>query len=191
MKRLIPIFLILILIPVPVYADDKMNWVFGNVHDEMVECSAYYGLVQAIAQNSDGSELVKKLGPITKHLSQMIASTAKTAGITIEASLALYQLFLEKYRDTIDNNANNLPILILKYGDFCKQVVENGDSRLSFYWSEYDKKFGDKKASADLLKDKNSKLDGKSSIFFKCKTKKRGLMATDILELEPSTGKLF
>ena len=45
--------------------------------------------------------------------------------------------------------------------------------------------------SLDLLKDKNSKLDGKSSIFFKCKTKKRGLMATNILELEPSTGKLF
>ena len=45
--------------------------------------------------------------------------------------------------------------------------------------------------SLDLLKDKNSKLDGKSSIFFKCKTKKPGLMATDILELEPSTGKLF
>ena len=77
LKRLIPVILILILMPVHVYADDKMNWVFGNVHDEMVECSAYYGLVQALAQNSDGSELVKKLGPITKHLSQMIASTAE------------------------------------------------------------------------------------------------------------------
>jgi hypothetical protein len=64
----------------------------------------------------------------------------KAGGITTEASLALYQLFLEKYKNKIGGNANNLPVLILKYKDLCKQVVDNPDSRLDFYQNEYKKK---------------------------------------------------
>ncbi|MDA0692633.1 MAG: tetratricopeptide repeat protein [Nitrospinae bacterium] len=52
-------------------------------------------------------------------------------------------------------------------------------------------KNGDKKASADLLTDEKPKFDGKSSIFLKCKTKQRKFMETDILEFNPSIGKLI
>ncbi len=70
----------------------------------------------------------------------MVAGVGKLGGITTEASLALYQLFLEEYRKKIKGNANNLPVLILKYKDICKQVVDNPDSRLDFYKNEYKKK---------------------------------------------------
>lgn len=53
------------------------------------------------------------------------------------------------------------------------------------------KKNGDEKVSEGLLTDEQFKINGKSSIFLKCKTIKIKSMETDVLEFNPSARKLI
>ena len=121
--------------------DDKSNWVLTSVHDEMCECSTFYGLVGELVRKSGEGKLAEQYSQLTTQMNQMISKIGETVNITPEATLAKMKLLYEMHMDTISNNSNNLPILFVKYGDFCKQVVENSDSRFNFYMSEYKRKF--------------------------------------------------
>ncbi len=62
MNRWIMLILIGLFFATPVYAvDDESNWVLGSIHDELVECYAYYGFIKAISENSGEMEAVKKV----------------------------------------------------------------------------------------------------------------------------------
>jgi hypothetical protein len=121
--------------------DDKTNWILTSVHDELVECSSFYGLLGVLAGKSGGSKVAAQSNQVATLLNHRVAGLGKMINILPEATIAKMKLANEMHLKTISNDSNNLPILIVKYKDLCNQVVENTESRFNFFLNDYEKKF--------------------------------------------------
>jgi len=121
--------------------DDKSNWVLASIHDELIECGTFYSIYRQLLLNTNENELAKLADPAISSLNNMAAKIGDKIGILPEAVLAKMRLQYEAQTNLMNNDANNLSILIVKYKDKCKQVTENLDSRFLFYMSEYKRKF--------------------------------------------------
>ena len=146
MKTLALAVLTLSIALTPVYAaeelsGEKLNWVMTSIHDETVECWAYYGLVGSFGTISGDNKLASQLKPILDLINQRIENLGKIINIKDEAVAAKFVLVLKKLEKILDGNPSNFPILIAKYGDSCQWAIENVQPRIDFYTAQYEKKF--------------------------------------------------
>lgn len=126
--RVLTIALILIaLASQKIWASDEEN-ARNNFASELVECAAYYDI---------GAEGIRKTGDLEgATASEKVAKTALDIAQQYSSEkvvLARYPLALDGHVKTIDGNYSNLSLLIVKYGEICKQALEFPHDRLN-YW---------------------------------------------------------
>lgn len=101
----------------------------SNLASELSECTAYYLLLsgQLEKQNKDSSD-IKKSGGYAYSLAEMISNKKVTkARIELHAKVMLKE---------IENNWSNGAILIHKYGESCKEILESPENRIEYWLSK-------------------------------------------------------
>ena len=116
---------------------------FNNFHHEMVKCLTYYILSIQGLKASDDEKWAAEGQKVVDALTVRILTVGKLLGLKDETAPARMRMASRKQMQDIDNSLINFSILIDKYGEPCKTVVENPDSRVE-YWM--------KKAATDLAR---------------------------------------
>ena len=97
----------------------------ANLASDLSECAAYYILI------SQGHESLKN-DPELNRAGEIAFNTAVELS-NVKVTQARMELAGKDMLEEIDNNYSNSAILINKYGEFCKQLLENPDERIE-YW---------------------------------------------------------
>ena len=114
---------------------------YNNSHHEMVKCVTYYifGIQGIKARGGDEKEAAERQ-KVLDALNVRILTVGSLLGMKDETAPARMRMATRKLAQEMDNDFINFSILIDKYGEPCKTVVEDPDSRVE-YWM--------KKAAAD------------------------------------------
>ncbi len=116
---------------------------FNNFHHEMVKCVTYYIFgIQGMKARGDEKEAAEGQ-KVVDALSVRILTVGSLLGMKDETAPARMRMAARQQARDIDNDFINFSVLIDKYGEPCKTVVENPDSRVE-YWM--------KKAATDLTR---------------------------------------
>ena len=106
---------------------------FNNFHHEMVKCLTYYIIgIQALKASDDEKEAAERQ-KVLDALNVRILTVGKLLGMKDETAPARMRMAARKQAQEMDNDFINFSILIDKYGEPCKTVVEDPDSRIE-YW---------------------------------------------------------
>jgi tetratricopeptide (TPR) repeat protein len=119
------IFIIAIFIYSSAASADDPNNAIANLADDYAQCDAYYNLFNAAAKSENRTP--PSFGAATT-ANNMLLFLEK--GNTKKA-LSRYELSIKNAKEVI--NAEGWSRLILKYGEFCKGLLENPDERIK-YW---------------------------------------------------------
>ena len=114
--------------------DPVKTLAFNNFHHEMVKCVTYYiiGLQPLKARGGDEKEAAEGQ-KVVDALRVRILSVGRLLGMKDETAPARMRMAARKLAQEMDNDFINFSILIDKYGEPCKTVVEDPDSRIE-YW---------------------------------------------------------
>ncbi len=119
---------------------EKLNPVetlaFNNFHHEMVYCLSYYTIVIQMLKNRDEEKEAAKYKKVVDALTDRIIAVGSLLGMKDEAAFARMRMAAREHMQDIDNNFINASILLEKYAEPCKTVVENSDSRIEYWMNE-------------------------------------------------------
>ncbi len=101
-----------------------------NFSHELVICAAYYDVGAEGARRVGEKEGAFQMELLAGYLMEMAREYTRD-----DVLLARYKLAFEDHVKTMDGDYANLSLLIVKYKDLCKQVVENPEARLK-YWRD-------------------------------------------------------
>jgi len=120
---------------VPPYAQSQQSpWTqrdaLNEASSEAAQCHAYYAVSQKCAEDSGQTALSAQLQDAIDSSSKIQFLTGRAAGMSDQALLASLQLTLEAANSSIGNSCVNVSVLIVKYADHCKRLIENPQSRI-------------------------------------------------------------
>jgi hypothetical protein len=97
---------------------------------EAAQCVAYYAFAQKCAENGGRTELAARLQHAIDSASYIQFTSGKAAEMSNEALLASSKLALDVAKTSIGDSCVNISILIAKYANFCRFLLEHPDDRI-------------------------------------------------------------
>ena len=97
----------------------------SNLADEFATCAAYYMLASQGHDTLKNNDSLNRAIELSLHMSRGLSNDKVT--------LARLELSLKEMTKEIDFSWYNMSILINKYADFCKNLLEKPEHRL-MYW---------------------------------------------------------
>ena len=134
MKRtfFISAFILLYFSTLNVYGYDEQRAIV-NLANDYAECAAYYVIAAEGLRKTGDDKLADKTMDISKKATEYAIQLSNQ-----RVTEARVELAFDKQRKMIDNDYSNFSILILKYADMCKEVMENPDKRLQYWLNKKD-----------------------------------------------------
>jgi len=115
-------------------AEKRTLYISNNLSAEFTECRQYYLIgIEAIKTHDPDSELINQYFNASKTAGEIAYALGVEAGMSDEAMLARSELLTDVMMKSINNNWANMSVLILKYAEFCKDLIENPEER-NQYW---------------------------------------------------------
>lgn len=102
----------------------------SEASSEAAQCQAYYALAQKCADNAGQTALSAQLEQAIDSASKIQFMSGKAAGMSNQALLASLKLALDAAKESISNSCVNISILITKYSNPCKFLLEHPDNRI-------------------------------------------------------------
>jgi hypothetical protein len=97
---------------------------------ESAECMAYYVVSGQCATDSGRPDMAQQLGQASDSARNLWVLLGQASGTSKDAMLAFLQMALAKQEQSIDKSCMNVAVIVQKYGDFCKALLEHPDARL-------------------------------------------------------------
>tara|TARA_X000000368_G_C22640272_1_gene540714 strand:- start:120 stop:566 length:447 start_codon:yes stop_codon:yes gene_type:complete len=114
----------------------RAEYVLSNMQQDYITCYCFYKIGAEYIKKSDGEpniiEGVEKSADTSLKLAH---ETGEIMGMVTEEMSLKVKLEMKKNLDLIDNDFNNASILLKKYAQNCKKLIENKKERISF-WEE-------------------------------------------------------
>tara|TARA_E500000331_G_scaffold126042_1_gene123700 strand:+ start:372 stop:818 length:447 start_codon:yes stop_codon:yes gene_type:complete len=114
----------------------RAEYVLSNMQQDYITCYCFYKIGAEYIKKSDGEpniiEGVEKSADTSLKLAH---ETGEIMGMATEEMSLKVKLEMKKNLDLIDNDFNNASILLKKYAQNCKKLIENKKERISF-WEE-------------------------------------------------------
>ena len=114
----------------------RAEYVLSNMQQDYITCYCFYKIGAEYIKKSDGEpniiEGVEKSADTSLKLAH---ETGEIMGMVTEEMSLKVKLEMKKNLDLIDNDFNNASILLKKYAQNCKKLIENKKQRISF-WEE-------------------------------------------------------
>jgi hypothetical protein len=123
--------LILLLLPFILFAYSEER-VKSNLSTDYAECAAYY-MISAGGVKELNKELEKKSNSLALKMfeNSILFSNEKTAKSRVI-------LYMEEQKKEMDYHYSNFSRLMLKYGNFCKELYENPEQRIKYWHNKKD-----------------------------------------------------
>ena len=113
-----------------------VKYILTAMQQDYITCYCFYKIGTEYIKESDGEtgiiEGVEKSADTSLKLAH---ETGEMMGMATEEMASKVKLEMKKNLDLIDNDFNNTSILLKKYAQNCKNLIENKKERISF-WEE-------------------------------------------------------
>jgi hypothetical protein len=110
-------------------SDDQVTaYALGEVAGELEICSAYFGVASRCIkpQKPNVAAIYENA---SNRLAELAIASGKPAGISDEAFLAQYRMYLQAMTKAM-GKCTNIAVLLERYLDFCQKIAQDADPRL-------------------------------------------------------------
>ena len=114
--------------------EKRSHYIYNNLSLEYTECQHYYLIAsEAVKTNDPDSNIIKNFLQSSKLSSELAFMYGQEAGMTVEAMLARTKILVNEMLKPLNNNYANISILLNKYGEKCKSMIETPEVRNQFW----------------------------------------------------------
>jgi hypothetical protein len=115
-------------------SDKAMAWINSNLIDEHANCYVFYKISEE-GLNRDTTKPKVNYANITDSLINKMSILGKQSSIKQETILAKIELSMKDFKNQTGGDFKNYSIILNKYGQFCKDLVEKPENRMK-YWAD-------------------------------------------------------
>ena len=116
-------------------ASDKARaWINSNLIDEHANCYVFYKISEE-GLNRDTTKPKVNYANITDSLVNKMSILGKQSSIKQETILAKIELSMKDLKNQMGGDFKNYSIILNKYGQFCKDLVEKPENRMK-HWAD-------------------------------------------------------
>ena len=114
--------------------EKRSHYIYNNLSLEYTECQHYYLIVsEAVKTNDPDSNIIINSLQSSKLSSELAFMYGQEAGMTVEAMLARTKILVNEMLKPLNNNYANISILLNKYGEKCKSMLDTPEVRNQFW----------------------------------------------------------
>jgi hypothetical protein len=136
--KLLKLFTIYLFLSINLFAqsasDKAMAWINSNMIDEHANCYVFYKISEE-GLNRDTTKPKVNYVSITDSLINKMLILGKHSSIKEETILAKIELSMKDLKNQMGGDFKNYSIILNKYGQFCKDLVEKPDNRMK-HWAD-------------------------------------------------------
>ena len=122
--------------------EKRSHYIYNNLSLEYTECQHYYLIAsEAVKTNDPDTNMIKNFLQSSKLSSQLAFMYGQDAGMTVEAMLARSEILVKKMLKPLNNNYANISILLNKYGEKCKSMLETPEVRNQYWINKANEKY--------------------------------------------------
>ena len=136
--KLLKLFTIYLFLSTNLFAqsasDKAMAWINSNMIDEHANCYVFYKISEE-GLNRDTTKPKVNYVSITDSLINKMLILGKHSSIKEETILAKIELSMKDLKNQMGGDFKNYSIILNKYGQFCKDLVEKPENRMK-YWAD-------------------------------------------------------
>jgi hypothetical protein len=130
-------FVVALLLASVVRADaqtpEQARLVLNNVQHEMIECAAYYTIMQTCIGKERDPALYETTAKIVTKLHEQAFDIGRRIGLTRDATLSRVKMSMESQMGLMNKDCINTSSLLSRYAARCKVVFENPDKIVDEY----------------------------------------------------------
>jgi hypothetical protein len=136
--KLLKLFTIYLFLSTNLFAqsasDKAMAWINSNMIDEHANCYVFYKISEE-GLNRDTTKPKVNYANITDSLINKMSILGKQSSIKQETILAKIELSMKDLKNQMGGDFKNYSIILNKYGQFCKDLVEKPENRMK-HWAD-------------------------------------------------------
>ena len=136
--KLLKLFTIYLFLSTNLFAqsasDKAMAWINSNMIDEHANCYVFYKISEE-GLNRDTTKPKVNYANITDSLINKMSILGKQTSIKQETILAKIELSMKDLKNQMGGDFKNYSIILNKYGQFCKDLVEKPENRMK-HWAD-------------------------------------------------------
>lgn len=122
--------------------EKRSLYIYNNLSSEYTECQHYYLIAsEAVKTNDPDSDVIKNFLQSSKLSSELAFMYGQEAGMTVEAMLARTKILVNEMLKPLNNNYANISILLNKYGEKCKSMLETPEVRNQYWINKANEKY--------------------------------------------------
>ena len=146
MKKLLGIVVLGLLLSGNAYSETteekRSLYIYNNLSSEYTECQHYYLIAsEAVKTNDPDSDVIKNFLQSSKLSSELAFMYGQEAGMTVEAMLARTKILVNEMLKPLNNNYANISILLNKYGEKCKSMIDTPEVRNQYWINKANEKY--------------------------------------------------
>jgi len=138
MRKILKIIILSLLFANATHAETKIEkrakYVLLNMQQDYIACYSFYKIGSEYVKKSNGDKNtidgIEKSSDISLKLAH---DTGEIMDMTKEEMSLKVESEINKQLNLIDNNFSNASVLLEKYGQNCKNLIENKKKRISFW----------------------------------------------------------
>lgn len=136
--KLLKLFTIYLFLSTNLFAqsssDKTRAWINSNLIDEHANCYVFYKISEE-GLNRDTTKPKVNYTNITDSLINKMSILGKQSSIKQETILAKIELSMKDLKNQMNGDFKNYSIILNKYGQFCKDLVEKPENRMK-HWAD-------------------------------------------------------
>jgi len=114
--------------------EKRSHYIYNNLSSEYTECQHYYLIAsEAMKTNDPDAKIIKNALDSSKLAGELAFMYGDEAGMSVEAMLARTKILVNEMLKPLNNNYANISILLNKYGEKCKSMIDTPEVR-NQYW---------------------------------------------------------
>ena len=146
MKKIIKILAINFLLVSSAFAETKeekrAKYVLENMQNDYIQCYNFYKIGAEYIRNSKGdSDIVDGIEKSSDTSLKLVYETGEIMGMTTEEMSSKVKTEMKNQLNQINNDFNKAALLLEKYGQLCKNIIEDKKQRISFWEKKAVNKF--------------------------------------------------
>ncbi|MDC0124860.1 hypothetical protein OAP15_05050 [Candidatus Pelagibacter sp.] len=146
MKKILGIIVLSLLLSGNAYSETteekRSLYIYNNLSSEYTECQHYYLIAsEAVKTNDPDSDVIKNFLQSSKLSSELAFMYGQEAGMTVKAMLARTKILVNEMLKPLNNNYANISILLNKYGEKCKSMIDTPEVRNQYWINKANEKY--------------------------------------------------
>ena len=114
--------------------EERANYVITNMQNDYIICYIFYKIGAESIRRSDGeTDIVKGIEESADVSLKFAYETGELMGMKSEIMSTKVQLEMKKQSEYMQNDYNNAPKLLKKYGLLCKNLIQDKKERIDFW----------------------------------------------------------